>query len=68
MPKKKTKILCTIPVPMPMNDFVDAARALSEAFKAQGRTTYIRNGTGCYEIFEMVEDDNGAEEERKPTV
>lgn len=70
MPRKKTKILCTIPVPMPMADFVDTATALSAAFNAKGRTPLVRNGMSCFEIFEFVEDedDDEPEEERKPIV
>jgi len=59
MAKRKTKVLCTIPLPMAMEDFVETTRALSDAFSKQGRKTFIRNGPGCYEIFEF---DNGMPE------
>lgn len=63
MPKKKTKVLCTIPLPMPMDDFVDVTKTLNDAFTKQGRKTFIRNGTMCYEIFEFVEESNGGDED-----
>ena len=42
---------------MPMDQFVETTRALSESFSKFGKT-YIRNGEGCYEIFRYVEEDN----------
>ena len=61
MPKKKTQVLCTIPLPMPLDQFCDIAQNLVKAFEGKGKT-YIRNGEGCYEIFRYV-DDKVVEEE-----
>ncbi len=61
MPRKKaqkTQVLCAIPVPMPMNQFVEVVSALARALGDKG-DTFIRNGEGCYEIFRFVDEDNG---------
>ena len=65
MPRKRTKVLCTIPLPMTMQQFVDVSKAIASAFEAQGRKTYIRNGKDCYEVFEIVE--NGTVTQEDPS-
>jgi hypothetical protein len=53
MPKKKVEVLCTIPLPMPMERAVEVLRGLETAFAGK---TYLRNGPGCWEVFRYVED------------
>lgn len=55
MPKKRTQVLCTIPLPMPLEQFVEITQNLVKAFENKGKT-YFRNGAGCCEIFRYVDD------------
>lgn len=53
MPKKKTEVLCTIPLPMPMDRAVEVLKGLDKAFSGQ---TYLRNGNACWEVIRYVDE------------